>query len=402
MDLRMAAVVVLLALVTVEVALYLLMRVSRRFREELSRRKVAVEPLVILVDVGGGVSPRELGALARYAILAVSTFSVTFSAYLFYSVVFSYLSDLLKSLASGGGVPPSPMVPLLPGITFGLGLLPPILVAVGVGLVVHELAHMAVAVASGVPVRSWGVGLALFFPLAYVRVDEDMFSKGRLAVKASVLGAGVTANLALALVSLVVAGLAAQALYGYVEGPYLVVVGVEEGMPAARAGLEAPSVIVSVNGTRIDSLERLREVLNSSLDRETVFEVYATPLTRGVCELYKLSGTGRTYAIRRGLEDVRKYGYRIGVVLAVAPYVFSHRAPDYLLYAYCQLHVLYVVNLSLAIINAAPLLVTDGGKLFTELLRSPKVKAIDRAIQWTTVALTALVLAIGLSQALTR
>jgi len=398
MDSRTAAAVALLALVAVELALYLLTRTSQRLREALSRCRVAVEPLAVLVDVGREVSPRELGRFARYFILTLSMASVAFSTYLFYSILVSYLSNLVRSLASGVEVPPSPMVPLLPGITFGLGLLPPILVAVGLGLAAHELAHMAVSIVSGVPVRSWGVGLALVFPLAYVRVDDERFSKERLAVKASVLGAGVTANLALALLFLVAAGLATQAVYGYVEGPYLVVVDVEEGMPAARAGLEVPSVIVSVNGTRIDSLEKLREVLNSSLDRETVFEVYVLPLTKGTCELYRLSSRGRTYTIRRGLDDVERYGYRIGITLAIAPYVFSPQTPDYLLYAYCQLHILYVVNLSLAIINAAPLLVTDGGRLLTELLKSPKVRAIDKAIQWTTVALTVLVLAIGFRQ----
>jgi hypothetical protein len=402
MDPRVIAVVALLALVAVEVVLYVLVRSSQRFRKSLSRYRVSVEPLAVLVDVGSGVGPRRLGRLARYSVLTVSAVSVVFSAYMFYSIVINYLSNLIRSLASGVGAPPSPMVPLLPGITFGLGLLPPILVAVGIGLAVHEFAHLAVAVVSGVPVRGWGIGLAVVFPLAYVRVDEERFSREGLEVKTSVLGAGVAANLALALASLAVTGLATQALYSYVDGPYLVVVGVEEGMPAARAGLEVPSVIVSVNGTRIDSLEKLRELLNSSLDRETVFEVYTIPLTRGTCEFYKLSSTGKVYAIRRGLEDVRRYGYRIGVTLAIAPYLFTAQVPDYLLYTYCQLQVLYVVNLSLAIINSAPLLVTDGGKLLTELLRSPKVRAVDRVIQWTTVALTALVLAIGLSQALTH
>jgi membrane-associated protease RseP (regulator of RpoE activity) len=402
MDPRVIAVVALLALVAVEVVLYVLVRSSQRFRESLSRYRVSVEPLAVLVDVGSGVGPRRLGKLARYSVLTVSAVSVVFSAYMFYSIVINYLSNLIRSLASGVGAPPSPMVPLLPGITFGLGLLPPILVAVGIGLAVHEFAHLAVAVVSGVPVRGWGIGLAVVFPLAYVRVDEERFSREGLEVKTSVLGAGVAANLALALASLAVTGLATQALYSYVDGPYLVVVGVEEGMPAARAGLEVPSVIVSVNGTRVDSLEKLRELLNSSLDRETVFEVYTIPLTRGTCEFYKLSSTGKVYTIRRGLEDVRRYGYRIGVTLAIAPYLFTAQVPDYLLYTYCQLQVLYVVNLSLAIINSAPLLVTDGGKLLTELLRSPKVRAVDRAIQWTTVALTALVLTIGLSQALTH
>ncbi|MCC6047852.1 MAG: site-2 protease family protein [Desulfurococcaceae archaeon] len=402
MDPRVIAVVALLALVAVEVVLYVLVRSSQRFRESLSRYRVSVEPLAVLVDVGSGVGPRRLGKLARYSVLTVSAVSVVFSAYMFYSIVINYLSNLIRSLASGVGAPPSPMVPLLPGITFGLGLLPPILVAVGIGLAVHEFAHLAVAVVSGVPVRGWGIGLAVVFPLAYVRVDEERFSREGLEVKTSVLGAGVAANLALALASLAVTGLATQALYSYVDGPYLVVVGVEEGMPAARAGLEVPSVIVSVNGTRVDSLEKLRELLNSSLDRETVFEVYTIPLTRGTCEFYKLSSTGKVYTIRRGLEDVRRYGYRIGVTLAIAPYLFIAQVPDYLLYTYCQLQVLYVVNLSLAIINSAPLLITDGGKLLTELLRSPKVRAVDRAIQWTTVALTALVLTIGLSQALTH
>ncbi|MCC6014876.1 MAG: hypothetical protein LM564_04130, partial [Desulfurococcaceae archaeon] len=91
---RDIAVAALLTLVAVEVALYLLVRSSRGFRETLFRYRVSVEPLAILVDVGGGVSPRRLGRLTRYAVLAVSAVSVAFSAYMFYSIVINYLVNL--------------------------------------------------------------------------------------------------------------------------------------------------------------------------------------------------------------------------------------------------------------------------------------------------------------------
>lgn len=400
---REVAIVVMVALVAAELLVYYLSRTSQGFRERLSRLGLTAQPGALLLDLGGRVGPRVAGRSVRYPLLALSVCSLALSVYLFYSILLGYVAELVASVSRGAETPQSPLVPIIPGITLGLDILPPLLVAIGVGLVAHELSHMLAAVVNGVPIESWGVGLALIFPVAYVRTDEEAFASSRLTAKASILGAGVAANLVLGLLSLVLLGAVAQPLSAHLEGPYVLIVGVDQGMPAGRSGLRAPAVLEQVNGTAVDSLEGLRRVLNTSLEGTTTFRFRVRPLVGvGFCGYLVSSSEAEEYLVVRTAEDARRYGYRVGIAVAPVAYVFPSGTPTYLLYADCQLRLLYVVNFSLAAVNAAPLLVTDGGRLLSELLRRTRARGLDRAVQWTTLALTALVVAIGLAQSLAR
>ncbi len=400
---REVPLVLMASLVAAELLIYWLSRTSRSFGERLSRLGLSSQPGVLLFDVGGRVSPRVAGKPAKYLLLVLSIGSLAFSAYLFYSILLGYMAELLSSLIRGTEAPQSPLVPVVPGITLGLDILPPLLVAVGVGLVVHELSHMLVAVVNGVPVESWGVGVALIFPVAYVRTSEEAFAGSGLSVKASVLGAGVAANLVLGLLSLALVGAVSQPLLTYLEGPHVLVAGVEQDMPAGRSGLKWPALLEQINGTAIDSLERLRSVLSTGLEGTAVFVFRVRPLVRvGFCGYYTSSDEVEEYLVVRTEEDVRRYGHRVGIAVAPAAFVFSSKTPRYLLYADCQLRLLYIVNVSLAVVNSAPLLVTDGGRLLSELLRRVRAQRLDRAVQWATLALTALVVGIGFAQSLLR
>ncbi|MCX8184955.1 MAG: M50 family metallopeptidase [Sulfolobales archaeon] len=398
---REGVLLTLAAVVAVELLLYYRYRSSQSFRERLARLKLFVEPGALLVDIGRSVRPRKVGRVVRYSLLALSVTSLAASAYLFYNIVIGFIIDLATSIGRGGPAPQSPMVPIIPGITLGLNILIPLLVSIGIGLAVHELFHMVVALVNGVPVESWGVGLALIFPVAYVRVSEENFSKSKLDVKASIMCAGIMANVAVGLLSLILTGFTVQPLVPYLDGPYLLIMGVDPVMPAGRTGLRYPAVLEEINGSLVRSLDELREILNKSLDNVAIFRFRVRPLVEtGICGYYRASEQGEEYLITRYLEDVEKYGYRVGITIAPNSYVFSSSTPSYLLYANCQLQLLYVVNISLAIFNSAPLIITDGGRLLSEVLKIFGAQKLDRVVQWATIALTVITVSIGLIQAL--
>lgn len=400
---REMVITVLVALVVVELLFYYLNKSSQGFREKLSKLKLTVEPGVLMIDLGKRVKPRSSGKHVRYSLLALSVACLAISVYLFYRTILSYLVDLFSSLSSGGPAPQSPLVPVIPGITLGLDILVPLLTSIGMGLVVHELFHMLTAVINGIPVESWGVGIALIFPVAYVRVSEVEFAHSKLSAKASVLCAGIMANLALGLISLALMGVIAQPLSTYLEGPHMLILGVDPNMPAGRVGLKQPAILEEINGTAIDSIDKLRGVLNTTLYGTAVFKFKVRALVEvGFCGYYRASDEIDEYLVLRSSEDMEKYGYRVGVIVAPNTYVYSSETPVHLLYSSCQFQLLYIVNLSLAVVNSAPLIVTDGGKLVSELLRKIRAQKLDRAIQWTTLVLTVLIVSIGLIQSLIK
>jgi len=393
---REVATAAMLALVAAELALYYAIRSSEKVRNTLSKFKVSAEPGAILLEIGKGVNPRSASRSLRYLLLLASTASTVFSVYLFYSTVLSYVADLFLSVARGRPAPQSPLVPVIPGITLGFEILPPLLVSIGVGLVVHEFSHLIAAILNNVPVEGWGVGVLLIFPIAFVKVEEGAFSKSSLTVKASVLGAGILANLAVGLLSLLAVSILTQPLAGMLEGPYMVVVGVDSDMPAGRSGMKYPAILLEINGSKIQSLDELREALNKSLDSRAVFKIKTIPVETSVCGYYQKSSRYEEYLVVRDTLDVERYGYRIGIVVVPEAYIFSSTTPSYLLYTECQLRFLYIVNVSLAIVNSAPIIITDGGKLLTEILRKLKAQEVDKLVQWTTVAITALTVFMGL------
>lgn len=397
---REIAIVAMLSLVAIELALYYAARSSERARNILSRFKIGVEPGAILLDIGRGVNPRSANRLLKYVLLAASSGSVALSLYLFYSTVLSYIADLLLSIIRRQPTPQSPLVPVIPGITLGFEILPPLLVSIGVGLVVHEFSHLVAAILNNIPVENWGIGIFLIFPIAYVRVEETTFSRSSLMVKASVLGAGVLANLAVGLLSLIVLGALTQPLVSMLDGPHMVIVGVDPEMPAGRSGMKYPAILLEINDSRIQSLDELRGILNKSLEGRTVFRVRVIPVETSVCGYYKKLSKYEEYLVVRESEDVKRYGYRIGVVVVPEAYVFSNATSSFLLYAECQFRFLYIVNVSLAIVNSAPIIITDGGKILTEIFKKFKAQKVDKVVQWSTIVITALTVFMGLWRSL--
>jgi regulator of sigma E protease len=124
--------------------------------------------------------------------------------------------------------------------------------------VVHDLGQMLVARWCGVPTR---------WRFAYVELPEDFRAKP-LVARASILAAGLIANLALAIVLLAVTYLQ--------SGAYVTAARVDElvaGGAAAKAGFRIGDLIISIDERRIESFAEMQSIVGASPDRELVFAV---------------------------------------------------------------------------------------------------------------------------------
>jgi membrane-associated protease RseP (regulator of RpoE activity) len=168
---------------------------------------------------------------------------------------------------------PSPTTALgLPGINpvipLGYGL-----VALVIGIVLHELCHGVVARSQKIGVKSLGILWCVIPVGAFVEQDDAEMLAASRRRRDRVAAAGVLANFALALLffvalSVVVAASVQPSASG------VGVAYVESNTPAANASLQAGDIITSVNGTATTSAALFESAMSATVPYENVTVAY--------------------------------------------------------------------------------------------------------------------------------
>ncbi|MGA8542987.1 MAG: site-2 protease family protein [Thermoplasmata archaeon] len=155
-----------------------------------------------------------------------------------------------------------------PIIPIGYGIL-----ALVVGVVLHELAHGVVARSQGIGVKTLGVLWCVIPVGAFVEQDDaDMLAAPRRR-RDRVAAAGVLANFALTIIFFVALSLlVASSVQPNANG--VGVAQVESGTPAANATLAPGDIIVSINGTATTDSTSFENSLADTHPGENVTVVY--------------------------------------------------------------------------------------------------------------------------------
>lgn len=257
----------------------------------------------------------------------------------------------------------APFTPLLPGVTISIELFLLLIPGIVIAIIVHELAHAVTARAEGLSIKSFGIAVFLgIIPGAFVELDENELQRANLVSRLRVYAAGTAANLATALVLM---GLLALIMQGGIGFYILEVV---EGSPADVAGIKPGSLILSVNNTVPRTFLDLRLLLANSTS-----------------VIVDLEHKGLTYRVNmtKGIDD--KYGIIIGIVpfslvsLVAGDAIMAHRL-------FNIIDLAMKINMALAVINAAPILITDGAKVI-DALTGPRRRWISMIIQVATLLL---------------
>ncbi|MEM2204171.1 MAG: site-2 protease family protein [Sulfolobales archaeon] len=357
----------------VEVVLYFLASSSPRIKDLLARIGIEPFPLGFLIKRKSGVSPldRFVGSRSARAFFTLGIPVMVVSMVLFYIFVYvvgiDFVAKYIRVASSGGEPPASPLVPIIPGLTITGWDIIYLLIAIGINVTIHELGHAIAAKAENKRLKSYGAGLLLFFPVAFVELEEeDALKSGGLAA-GRILAGGVLMNMVIfAIASGAVLGIvyAAPAI-GVSQG--VIIESVEEGSLAERSGISPGLLILSINSTRIGSLDdflRFREHIVSNRSVYIEIEGIYPNGTKYSSTIYKPSNTTR-----------------LGIYLSVVPLIFGLSMGALVAvseHGYARLYVLEeamkillwtaIIGLSLAIINAAPLFITDGGKFLDTVL----------------------------------
>jgi membrane-associated protease RseP (regulator of RpoE activity) len=301
--------------------------------------------------------------------VAVAVGEILLSVYILGSNLFNFLYAPEQAQA---------VFPLLPGITVGFQWIPYLLLAIGLAITIHELAHGIVASLEGIPITSAGIIIAPITFGGFVEPDEEEFEKAGLVEKLRLLAAGSLSNLIVGLlVTLIATSL-------FVPGSGVLAMAVEENGPAYLGGVRAWDVIYGINGTRIEYLADLSAVMagvkpndlliveTTSGIREVIAGASSTNASQGFMGVYNLIDY---FAVRGG---------------ALSPQVTYH--------VNLTVYWLHLIMINLAIFNMLPLYPLDGEAFVYALLKKRLKKNLKAArVLVSCVAFSLFVLNIALS-----
>ena len=307
--------------------------------------------------------------------------------------------------------------PYLP-ITYGW-------VALVVTIIIHEAGHGILARVYNIRVDSTGIVLLLGLPIgAFVNIERDELAKATLKQESAVLTAGPLNNMILAGLSLLALFLIMSTLTPILDSNVpqfgALVVSVNPGSLAESIGLSQGSVIQTVAGQEMRTLENLSDALMGNLGQtvdiawieqsgQSVTKSVALPESvepgRGtlgigvstlstpgdVLERYKGAFGSNPLAIL--LPPTIQQG-SVPYSDLMAPKYESSIGPSWAIIAN-MLFWLWFVNFNVGIFNALPIGPLDGGQLYGSILEK-KIKSAaiaKHAANLLTIAMVAIVAA---------
>ena len=193
----------------------------------------------------------------------------------------------------------------LPGINpiipIGYGI-----VALVVGIVLHELSHGVVARSQGIGVKSLGILWCVVPVGAFVEQDDAEMLAATRRKRDRVAAAGVLANFGLTILFFVLlSGLVASSVAPNANG--VGVAFVQSDTPAANLTIHAGDIITSINGTKTTTATIFEDALQNSTPNETVAIVYySSSLGRSVSTTVVLATNPSVKT--RGFLGVAVYG----------------------------------------------------------------------------------------------
>ncbi len=206
----------------------------------------------------------------------VGSFGVALAAAAMGIVVVVLVLDAIVATQIPASAAPTPAEALgIPGINpiipIGYGI-----IALIVGIVLHELAHGVLARSQKIGVKSIGI-LWLVVPVgAFVEQDDEEMTKAPRRQRRRVAAAGVLANFALALLFFaLLAGLLATTAVPNADG--VGVAYVVPNSPAANASLAAGDIITALNSTPTPTNTALLDFLSTVPPGSVVNVSYYTP-----------------------------------------------------------------------------------------------------------------------------
>ena len=283
--------------------------------------------------------------------------------FIIYSLVLNALNLFNRSSQAG----PTLLIIPVPGVTISWTIFPYILISIAALLIPHEAAHGIASVLDKVPIKSSGVFLAIFLPGGFVEIDEENLSKRKARTKLRVFASGSFTNVVswfLVVLLITNFALVISPLYNS-QSSGVLITGLVNGGAAQNNNVPNWSVLVAVNGTTVNDVNSLRNVLS--------------PLTPGhhlVLTINNVAAnTQTTYSITT--QPASDNASRATIGIFTFPYykpVASFLPVSIPYHFYNTLSWMSLILLGVALVNMLPMFPFDGDRYFDTILNILRIK----------------------------
>ncbi len=334
--------------------------------------------LVVLLTVG-------LFSTSMFIIVPIPLMIMSINAWGLPSMLYLMFKNLvLMAIAMAHRLSPletvergfTPLAPLIPGVTVSLYTFLYIIVAIGIGILLHELAHGAVSSRYGIRIKSGGAFALLFLAFGgFVEIDEEELRNRDLLIRLAVYSSGVFMNIVLAYVAVALVWLAllSPVLTRDLLGTTIVYVA-----NSTDAALRNGYVITAINNKPVASVYSLISILSSTSSENVTLTLF-NPVNGAVFNEV-LSTKNLSMAL---------LGYS---TLYISPWGIVVESRSF----YNLMFWIYTLNLTLALLNAFPAYPLDGGQFLDALLSKVikdgavrgKVMMALSAVLWSLIGLT--------------
>ncbi len=305
-----------------------------------------------------------------------------FVGYIGMIFIFGYLLYGLYLLIYVPGAP-AVLSPVIPGIPIPGSPIPIVpfwygIIALFVVVAFHEFSHGIVSAAHKIKVKNSGI--VFFGPLigAFVEPDETNLKKKKWWTQQSVFAAGPFGNVILAILAILITSfLISPGLMSSVDPAGFYVRGVEDGMPAALAGLEPGVIYNNVNGIEVNDTVYLNTLLTEISPGDKVI-ISNNNLSHTIVSIEHPDIPGRAYLGVLWLSDnyvLKGDSYNLR-------YSFFYILREFFFWV-------YLLSLGIGLANLLPLGPVDGGRMFHQSLEKAvgKKKSLAFFSRFTVILL---------------
>gem|GEM_PF-4007146 len=279
----------------------------------------------------------------------ISLFLMFFLIGYSYFSILGYLVKCLKKEVKSVGV--SLLIPgmRIPGTQIKVPLIEG-LISIFLVILTHELAHAIIALERGESIKSIGIGVLGFIPVAFVELGKELSPEKNPKDALFILSAGPTTNFLIALLFLCLLPIPSYLFKISSQEGGVKIIKVED----FRKGIFTPGeVIKEINGTKIKNTFSLLNFLRK-YNHSVTLEI--------------LTNKGKKY-VKTIVRENRSY---IGIY-GITNYVPKSKKflPLFFLskFFYSLFYWIYFINLAVCLINAYPIPFFDGGGFFAAFLK---------------------------------